>query len=282
MAVLAGNQALLRRSFAESADEETSGADFAERVRTRMVAILSESPLPAIDRAEAGRLLAHLGDPREGVGLKDGLPDIAWCKVPAGEFLMGNTKETDEMAYGDEAPQHRVFLDDFQIGKHPITNAQYQAFVDDGGYTEKWRRCWTKDGWAWREGSNRTAPDRYGGDFDLPNHPVVGVAWYEAVAFCNWLSQKLSENLGRTVQIVLPSEAQWEKAARGTDGRRYPWGPEITPEHANYWDTRIGNNQRRGRFPEREKPLRSSGRIRQCMGVDGNEVGGQLPKLQTR
>ena len=71
-------------------------------------------------------------------------------------------------------------------------------------------------------------PRRYGGDFDLANHPVVGVSWYEAVAFCSWLTKKL----GRPV--MLPSEAQWEKAARGTDGRRYPWGPEITPEHANY------------------------------------------------
>ena len=249
MAVLAGKPALLRRSFADSADEETSGIDFTERVRKRMVAILYESPLPAIDRAEAGRLLAHLGDPRPGVGVRaDGLPDIEWCAVPAGEFLMGNTKQTDDMAYDDEAPQHHLFVDGFQISKYPITNEQYQVFVEDGGYTERWRKCWTEDGWKWREGRNRTAPDRYGGNFDLSNHPVVGVSWYEAVAFCNWLSEKL----GRSVR--LPSEAEWEKAARGTDGRRYPWETEITGEYANYEATRIDSTSAVGVFPKGEGP----------------------------
>ena len=87
-----------------------------------------------------------------------------------------------------------------------------------------------------------------GGVFDLPNHPAVTVTWYEAHAFCNWLGKKLD------MRIVLPSEAQWEKAARGPDGRTYPWGEKITPEHANYGDTGIGSTTTVGIFPKGASP----------------------------
>jgi formylglycine-generating enzyme required for sulfatase activity len=96
--------------------------------------------------------------------------------------------------------------------------------------------------WDWK--GERREPDRNGGVFDLPNHPVVMVTWYEAVAFCNWLGRKL----GRPVS--LPSEAQWERAARHTDGRRYPWGDELTPNHANYYKTGITATSAVGIFPQ--------------------------------
>ncbi|HNS03945.1 MAG TPA: SUMF1/EgtB/PvdO family nonheme iron enzyme [Anaerolineae bacterium] len=210
-----------------------------------LVALLEDRELSVSGalRAEAGRMLARLGDPRPGVGVRpDGVPDIAWCPVVAGEFLMGNTKKTDPQAFEDEMPQHRFTLPAFAIGKYPVTNIQFDAFVADGGYTEKWRECWTKAGWMWK--GNRSGPEKYGGVHDLANHPVVGVRWYEAVAFCNWLGEKL----GR--EVALPSEAQWERAARHTDGRRYPWrGSEITPDHANYAETGIGMTSAVGIFP---------------------------------
>ncbi len=87
------------------------------------------------------------------------------------------------------------------------------------------------------------APKKYGGVYDLPNYPVVNVTWYEAMAFCGWLSEKLG------CPVTLPTEAQWEKAARGPDGRRYPWGEDITPEHANYDETGIGTTTPVGLFP---------------------------------
>ncbi len=119
----------------------------------------------------------------------------------------------DRESFGQETPQHRPTLGAFEISKYSITNAQFEAFVQDGGYTDRcWRSCWTKAGLKWK--GDNTGPNKYGGVFDMPNHPVVGVMWYEAVAYCNWLSQKL----GRPVS--LPSEAQWERAARHTDGRR--------------------------------------------------------------
>jgi formylglycine-generating enzyme required for sulfatase activity len=218
-----------------------------ERVQAGQVDILSKGQLPARERVAAGRTLAHLGDPRPGVGLRnDGLPDIIWCQVPAGPFLMGSDPKRDPQAYDNEKPQHKVDLRAYKIGRYLVTNAQYAAFVEDGGYTDKWEQCWTKAGWKWK--GKRTGPSRYGSNFDLPNHPVVGVTWYEAVAFCNWLTFQLGQ------AIRLPTEAEWEKAARGADGRLYPWGDEPDPNRANYSDTGIGSTSAVGCFPSGVSP----------------------------
>ncbi len=124
--------------------------------------------------------------------------------IPAGPFLMGSPPGEDVPDY--ETLQHEVNLPDYRIGKFPITNAQYAEFI--------------------RQTKRLIAPEAgWEGQTPLPgklNHPVAGVTWYEALAYCEWLS----EHTGRA--YTLPSEAQWEKAARGTDGRIYPWG--------NRWD----------------------------------------------
>ncbi|MCP5085584.1 MAG: SUMF1/EgtB/PvdO family nonheme iron enzyme [Rhodobacteraceae bacterium] len=229
------------------------------RIRDWLLAILTEqqppnTPFPAVERALAGNILAVLSDPRPDVRLpEDGLPEIAWCDVPAGSFLMGSDPEKDEDSriWEEEQPQHTVHLSAYQISRYPVTNAQYQAFVEDGGYTERWQKCWDPEGWEWKEKENISAPESYGGEFDLPNHPVVGVSWYEAVAFCNWLTQRLREQ-GELLDghsIRLPTEAEWGKAARGNDGRVYPWGDEIIPELANYNDTGLGATSTVGCFP---------------------------------
>ena len=148
-----------------------------DRVKQWPVVILTEQLpkdkfFPVVERALAGNLLAMLGDPRSGVGLReDGLPDIEWCKVPGGTFLMGDDRK-------------EASLPGFHISRYPVTNAQYRAFIDDGGYSEQWKRCWTDEGWKWQVEKNISEPDWEGGDFDLANHPVVGVSWYEATAYC--------------------------------------------------------------------------------------------------
>ena len=250
------------------------------RVQAHLVRVLEGEKLPAVERVTAGDALARLGDPRPGVGIAhlplvgDGagvraVPDIVWCEVPEGPFTMGSDKTRDPKAYDDELPQHGVTLPSFSISRYPITNAQYAAFVGDGGYTERWRGCWTDAGWEWK--GDRTSPDSYGGVYDLSNHPVVMVRWYEAIAFCRWLEDRLRvqgygllvwrdgalETLDldpETVRIRLPSEAEWEKAARGTDGRIYPWGNEADPERANYGDTGIGATSAVGCFPGGASP----------------------------
>jgi len=233
-ALLAG-QALVESADLKRVSERNKSK--VECVQSHIVRILEAGELPAVERVAAGRALAKLGDPRPGVGLRqDGSPDILWCEVPEGPFLMGG----DE--YGDERPQHEVTLPAYQISKYPVTNAQFSAFVEAGGYQK--RQYWTKAGWKWRNEYNvETRQVPYGAPFDLPNHPTVEVSWYEALAYCRWLSEALG------VEARLPSEAEWEKAARGEDGRAYPWGDQVDPNRANYDDTGIGATSAVGCFP---------------------------------
>jgi len=250
--------------------EGNLGRDLLERVRGRLGDLLVGGYLEPVERAAAGRALARLGDPRRGVGLRDdGLPDIEWCEVPPGPFLMGSSDE-DEMAIDREKPQHTYEIEQpYAIGRYPVTNAQYAAFVQAGGYGE--RRYWTEAGWSWRESNNVTEPEGYGEPFSLSNHPVVGVSWYEAAAFCRWLTEQL-RGRGELVpdeEITLPTEPQWEKAAAaepllGSSSRRsellahkriYPWGNESDPEKANYADTGIGATSAVGCFPGGASPF---------------------------
>ncbi|MBI3240895.1 MAG: SUMF1/EgtB/PvdO family nonheme iron enzyme [Chloroflexi bacterium] len=135
-------------------------------------------------------------------------------RVPAGEFIMGSDPAHDTSAREDELPQHAVYLAEYYIGKYPITNAQYQVFMEAThprklGETHRWQSPPGKE-----------------------NHPVVSVTWDEAAAFCMWLSQETG------YIFRLPTEAEWEKAARGTDGRTFPWGEGWDFNRANALEMR--------------------------------------------
>jgi formylglycine-generating enzyme required for sulfatase activity len=168
--------------------------------------------------------------------------------VPAGQFSMGDNY--DEGSYDNGIPRERpvriVYLDAYYIGEFEITNGEYAKFLDDGGYDNKdyWEsggfRSATKPKYWMNEEFNG------GGLSGNENFPVVGVNWYEASAYCSWLSAKTGAN------YRLPTEAEWEKAARGGDHldgdesaqvpnpihqRRYPWGNEIDGSYANYLDS---------------------------------------------
>jgi formylglycine-generating enzyme required for sulfatase activity len=144
-------------------------------------------------------------------------------RVPAGEFLMGSETAMDKPAYGDEQPQHRVHVAEFYIGKYLVTNAQYTAFTNASGH---------------REAGYRGKDD----------HPVTGVSWHDAVTFCAWLGRETGQ------PYRLPTEAEWEKAARGTDGRIYPWGDQFDPKKCNVKDTGIGTTSAVGAFPGGASP----------------------------
>ncbi len=121
----------------------------------------------------------------------------------------------------------------YAVGKYPVTNAQYAVFIQAGGYQQ--RQWWTKPGWKQRETDKWREP-RYWRDaaFNSPEQPVVAVSWYEAVAFCQWLSQTSQQ------KIMLPSEAQWQYAAQGTDGRIYPWGNQWDGNRCNHNGSGVG------------------------------------------
>jgi eukaryotic-like serine/threonine-protein kinase len=141
--------------------------------------------------------------------------------VPAGEFLMGSSP-ADTEANDNEKPQHRVYLDTFWIDRTEVTNAMFARFVTETGHktdAENFGQSYvfnvTIKGWEQTKGADWQHPRGPGSDIKgLEQHPVVQVSWDDAVAYCRWAGQRL------------PTEAEWEKAARGTDGRKYPWGAE--------------------------------------------------------
>jgi len=203
VALLAG-QALVESASLEQVSERNRVK--VERVQAHLVRVLEAGQLPTVERAAAGRALAKLGDPRSGVG-SGAVPGILWCHVPAGPFTMGSADD-DEMALGDEKPQHRngTITEDYLISRYPVTNAQFAAFVEAGGYRERqyWTEAAQKEVWsegkvkAWNDDEPREGSYDFGEPFNLPNHPVVGVTWYEAVAFCHWLTEQLRiANLAR-------------------------------------------------------------------------------------
>jgi formylglycine-generating enzyme required for sulfatase activity len=227
----------------QDTDGPAGGQIYLARLRRRLVQLLNEGHLTPLERFEGGRSLGKSGDPRPGVGVKNGLPNIEWVPIAAGPFLMGSVKEQDRDAYDDELPQFTCGLIDqpYRIARFPVTVAQYECFITAGGYAEP--RFWTKAGWAWRNQNGIDRPERYQDVFQTPNHPQVGVSWYEAVAFCNWMSEELG------YPITLPSEAQWERAARHTDGRIYPWPGKFAVERCNSAETGIGSTSAVGAFP---------------------------------
>jgi len=178
------------------------------------------------------------------------LPQIAWCDIPAGEFIMGSANHHQR-----EKPQHSLNLPySYRVSKYCVTHAQYKLFMAAGGYGT--RRYWTATGWDWQRQKQRTEPYSFGEPFNLSNHPVVGVSWYEAVAFCHWFTAAAWERgeLAADWLIRLPTEAEWEKAARGTDGRVYPWGNGADPNKANYKKTEVESTAAVGFFGRGKSP----------------------------
>jgi formylglycine-generating enzyme required for sulfatase activity len=166
-----------------------------------------------------------------------------FVEIPAGEFIMGSPDGDD-----DERPVRRVTLERFFLSAHPVTNAQYAEFVRHTGYRAPDVRDLPSFVAATAEAAFRELASPYiwrGGDLpkDRGLHPVTLVTYADAVAYCVWLGTRL----GRSVR--LPTEAEWERAARGgVDGRRYPWGDEIDPSRSNFLPD-VGLKRMRGTRP---------------------------------
>jgi formylglycine-generating enzyme required for sulfatase activity len=227
-----------------------------EKVREALVRGMTGEALPALARVQAGNVLAELGDPRfrKDIWYLPKEPLLGFVEVPAGPFQMGSEKEIGSDAFDDEFPQHWVDLSTYYMARYPVTVAQFRAFVGESGYEAQG---------PWESWSG---PD---------NHPVVAVTWHDARGYCEWLTEHLRawpetpEPLAKLLreegwQVRLPTEAEWEKAARGSDGRIFPWGHEIDPERANCADTGIGSTSAVGCFPGGASPygvLEMSGNV---------------------
>jgi formylglycine-generating enzyme required for sulfatase activity len=168
-----------------------------------------------------------------------------FAEISAGTYLSGVKKESKEIPYM------------YFIGKYPVTNIQFARFVKEDGYQN--HELWSEEGWEWRTGkydsrtmeavarewlehrpaAKRNAP-YYWHSIELGNPiaPAVGVSWFEAEAYCNWLSRKIVA-IPEGYTIRLPNDNEWERASRGEDGREYPWGEGFDKSAANTWDSDV-------------------------------------------
>ncbi|HRW09570.1 MAG TPA: SUMF1/EgtB/PvdO family nonheme iron enzyme [Caldilineaceae bacterium] len=180
--------------------------------------------------------------------------NIDWVPIPAGAFRMGSDKAQDKDAYDVETPQHSVSVADFKIARVPVTVAQFAAFVDATGHkttAEKEGSAWGWTGSDWEDiqGAYWAAPRGPGSHVrDKADHPVTCVSWHDANAFCAWATE-VYRAVGQQIEIRLPTEAEWEKAARGTDGRIYPWGNEPPDGECCNFDMNVGDTTPVGRYP---------------------------------
>ena len=217
----------------EDVGELGLGRAVANEVLDALTAASQDQKLPPPTQRDAGFSLGRLagGSP---AFLERIRPDLdTWVNIHAGEFL-----------YGDEKKKETI-QNVFAIGRYPVTNLQFRRFMEAGGYDAP--EFWSAEGWSWRTGAydskasddlknwlSKRPPEKRGEPFywhdqkwNNPLAPVVGVCWFEAEAYCKWLAREL----GRPVR--LPSEQEWERAARGVDGREYAWGDAFDRRNLN-------------------------------------------------
>jgi len=239
-----------------------------DTIRDWQLAVMRRSSLPARERCAAGENLAGLGDsrfnPENHFLLNESL--VGFIYVPAGTFNFGSDQQEDRAADADETPQHALMLPQYYIARYPVSVAQFRHFVNDSGYGEVYEQSLT----------------------GLDNQPMAWLSGHDAIAYCAWLQQKLiaqaRQRLSDSVvlsaeqtafwrglvedklAVTLPSEPEWEKAARGEQGLIYPWGQQCDPDKANYHQTEWGQTSAVGCFPQGKSPYgceEMSGNVRE-------------------
>ena len=234
-----------------------------DELARRLIGVLWQNPpsTSVAARVEVGDVLGEVGDPRFGGEYL--LPEF--IPIPGGRFWMGSdeaeverlVKETGKDWFGREVPRHQVAPSAFALARYPTTNAMFQRFMEAGGYGDgRWwaeaqaAGVWRADGTVKDAWGDMRARPAYWDDarFNGPNQPVVGVTWYEAAAYCRWLTAALDDG----GEYRLPSEAEWERAARGpgAGAHRYPWGDEWAAARANTVELGLERTAPVGLFPD--------------------------------
>jgi formylglycine-generating enzyme required for sulfatase activity len=206
-------------------------------------------PTPG-DRVAAIERVVRRRDPRfrEDAWWLAASDRLGFIEVPGGKFPMGSDPAVDAESFPDEHPCHSMDVGLFYVARWPVTVAQFRAFVED------------------RKHNNGFAPGDPGCLRSDGSHPVVRVSWHEARAYCAWLTGRLAgwketpkdlvDRMRGGWRVQLPTEPQWEKAARGTDGRVFPWGPDPDPNKANYMDSDVGRPCAVGCFWDGASPFK--------------------------
>ncbi|KAK1671244.1 C-type lectin protein [Colletotrichum godetiae] len=201
-------------------------AEVESKVRSLILDIVENGALSAGEREKAGRLLSRYGDPRDLTGL---------AVVPAGSFLIGSE------SHPNSQPLNRISLERFRIGLYPVTNRDYHTFVRD-----------TSRDWM--------SPD--GADPERSNAPATDLTWHDARAYCQWLTERWREEnkINSNEHVRLPSEPEWERAARGdqgetgTEGLIFPWGTNWEEDAGNGDETGFNKTCAVGLFPKGRSP----------------------------
>jgi formylglycine-generating enzyme required for sulfatase activity len=289
-------------------DAPDGGRRFLSRLTPRLQSIVEQGMLTVAERADAGDALARLdGDDRPGVGLivpglegEAAVPNHQLCYIPPGPFWLGSRKVEDDLAYDDEHGHDRPvdLAYPYWLARYPVTQIQYQAFVQATTHSlqmvaEDWAQPY-----IWRNGL--PPPQRR-------SHPVVLVSWHDAMAYCDWLNGQLADRLPEGYSVRLPTDAEWEKAARGgldiparphlsdirgefspvstealqmqanpAPNRRWPWGEwaaESPLRHANVADSRRLQTMAVGSFPDGASPYG-------CLDMSGNVWEWTLSKFR--
>ena len=188
----------------------------------RLLQRLHKDLLSHHDRLTIGHYLAALGEPRRGVGLTaDGVPDIDWVVIPAGNVKLEGVEKTFK-------------VNSFRISRYLVTNTQFESFIhaEDGYHKPQW----------WDNIEASPAPHR--STWLENNSPRTDVSWYEAVAFCRWLSARLGK------KVRLPAEWEWQQATTGGDAKNeYPWGPEWDAARCNSFESGLRCTTAVGVYP---------------------------------
>jgi formylglycine-generating enzyme required for sulfatase activity len=156
-------------------------------------------------------------------------------RIPSGYLHMGSRFHPREQ-------RHIVYVAEFEMAQAPVTVSQYAAFLNSEAV--KQQHWWSQEGWIWLQGKptaqkiacgwgreNRWQPDAWEIQSQFPYHPATGITWYEATAYCNWVASETKR------AVRLPTEDEWEWAARGEDDNPFPWGELFDPGHTNTLET---------------------------------------------
>jgi formylglycine-generating enzyme required for sulfatase activity len=248
----------------------------------KRIAEYLSSPVDVHDRVQIGDILATVGDGRPGAASTkaDALwPAMDWIRIPAVTFLAGSKSSVQEWTNSVETGLGSPVqvTKDFLISRYPVTVGQFERFVEDGGYANP--AYWDSAGTDWLEGRWKTAwgdrsnwlathlatvnqqrvPLKWQQQLLYPNRPIVGVCWFEALAFARWMTSQYqaagSVLADETAIVRLPFELEWEVAARGVDGRQWPWGSEWNSQLANTHECGIEHLCAVGLFPEADSPF---------------------------
>jgi formylglycine-generating enzyme required for sulfatase activity len=257
----------------ESLAEPTKS--FVQPEAERLLAELDRPETSHYRRAEIGDRLDRIDDPRPGVGLlPNGLPDIVWCEIPGGTVTLEGVEGAprSRRRAAKKSASGTFTVEPFLVAKYPITYRQYRAFLDDPqGYRhERW----------WKDLEHMQGPgEQYR---PIGNCPADDVSWYDAVAYCRWLSARVG------AEVRLPTEWEWQQAATGgRPDQVYPWGPDWDERCANTDESHLSRTTAVGMYPggsSAQKAMDLAGNVWECClnkhdPASDCDLGGDVPRV---